>query len=196
MGKWTIPAIVVGAVLIIVALLSGAYNSLIAGRENVNKMSGNLQSTYQMRTDLIPNLVNTVKGSANFEQDTLTQVIEARSKATQVVLPQNATPDQIKAYQDAQNGVTSALGRLIAVAENYPDLKTTTAFQGLMDSLAGTEARINTARKDYNDAVQPFNQKVQTFPTNIVASLMGFQTLPYFEADANATTAPTVNFGE
>jgi len=196
MGKWTIPAIVVGAVLIIVALLSGTYNGLIASRENVNKMSGNLQSTYQMRNDLIPSLVETVKGSADFEQDALTQVIDARSKATQVVLPQNATPDQIKAFQDAQNGMTSALGRLIAVAENYPDLKTTTAFQGLMDSLAGTEARINTARKDYNDAVQPFNQKVQTFPTNIVAGLMGFQTLPYFEADANASKAPTVNFGE
>lgn len=196
MGKWTVPAIIIGAVLIIAAVLGGTYNSLVAGRENVNKTSGNLQSTYQMRTDLIPNLVNTVKGSANFEQETLTQVIEARSKATQVTLPANATPEQIKAYQDAQNGVTSSLGRLLAVAENYPDLKTTTAFQGLMDSLAGTEARINTARKDYNEAVQPFNQKVQTFPTNIIAGMMGFRTLPYFEADANATKAPNVNFGQ
>lgn len=196
MGKWTVPAIIIGIVLIIAAVLGGTYNSLVAGRENVNKMSGNLQSTYQMRNDLIPNLVKTVEGSANFEKSTLTAVIDARSKATQVSLPENATPDQIKAYQDAQNGVTSALGRLIAVAESYPDIKTTTAFQSLMDSLAGTEARINTARKDYNDAVQPFNQKVQSFPTNIVASVMGFKTLPYFEAEANASKAPAVNFGE
>lgn len=196
MGKWTVPAIVIGAILLFAAILGGTYNSLIAGRENVNKMSGNLQSAYQLRNDLIPNLVATVKGSANFEQDTLTKVIEARSKATQVTLPANASPEQIQAYQDAQNGVTSSLGRLIAVAENYPDIKSTTAFQGLMDSLSGTEARINTSRKDYNDAVQPFNQKVQTFPTNIVAGLMGFKTLPYFQADANASKAPTVNFGQ
>ena len=196
MGKWTIPAIIIGAALLIMVALGGTYNSLVAGRENVNKMGGNLQSAYQMRNDLIPNLVKTVEGSANFEKSTLTQVTEARNKATQVTLPKDATPEQIKAYQDAQNGVTSSLGRLIAVAESYPDIKSTTAFLGLMDSLAGTEARINTARKDYNDAVQPFNQKVQTFPTNIVAGVMGFRTLPYFEADANASKAPTVNFGQ
>ena len=195
MGKWKVPVIILGVAMLLAAILGGTYNGLVASRESVNKASGNLQSAYQMRNDLVPNLVSTVKGSANFEQDTLTKVMDARAKATQVTLPPNATAEQIQQYQDAQNGVTSSLSRLIAVSENYPDLKTTTAFQGLMDNLSGIEARINTSRKDYNEAVQPYNQKVQTFPTNIVAGPMGFKTLPYFEADANASKAPTVNFG-
>lgn len=195
LGKWTIPAVLVGVVLILAMVLGGVYNGLVASRESVNKASGDLQSAYQRRSDLIPNLVNVVKGSADFEQSTLTDVVEARSKATSVQLPDNATPEQIKAFQDAQGELSGALSRLLVTVEAYPDIKSTQAFLSLQDQLEGTENRINIARNDFNNVVRPYNQKVQTFPTNLVAGMFGFKVTPYFEADDGADKAPTVDFG-
>lgn len=193
-NKWTVPVLLGGIVLVIAIVFGGVYNGLVKSREGVNQASANLQSSYQRRSDLIPNLVNTVKGSSTFEQDTLTKVVDARSKATQVTLPANATPEQLKAFQDAQSGLSSSLSRLIAVAENYPDLKSTQAYQDLMVQLEGTENRINTARNDYNNVVKDHNVKVQSFPTNIAAGLFGFKTAPMFQGDAGVEKAPTVNF--
>lgn len=193
-GKWTIPAIVAGVVLLLIVIFGGTYNSLVAGRESVNKATGDLQSSYQRRSDLVPNLVSTVKGSANFEQETLNQVVEARAKATSITLPENATPEQIQSFQNAQGELSGALGRLLMVAENYPDLKTTEAFRDLQVQLEGTENRINVARNDFNNAARPYNQKVQTFPTNLVAGLFGFKTVSYFTADDGASRAPAVDF--
>lgn len=195
LGKWTIPAVLVGVVLLLAMVLGGVYNGLVASREGVNKASGDLQSAYQRRSDLIPNLVNVVKGSADFEQSTLTDVVEARSKATSVQLPDNATPEQIKAFQDAQGELSGALSRLLVTVEAYPDIKSTQAFLSLQDQLEGTENRINIARNDFNNVVRPYNQKVQTFPTNLVAGMFGFKVTPYFEADDGADKAPTVDFG-
>ncbi len=193
-NKWTVPVVVGAIVLVLVMIFGGTYNGLISSREGVNKASADLQSAYQRRSDLIPNLVNTVKGSSTFEQDTLTKVVDARSKATQVTLPANATPEQLKAFQDAQSGLSSSLSRLIAVAENYPDLKSTQAYQDLMVQLEGTENRINTSRNDYNNVVKDHNVKVQSFPTNIAAGMFGFKTAPLFQGDAGVEKAPTVKF--
>jgi LemA protein len=137
-----------------------------------------------------------VKGSADFEQDTLTQVVEARSKATGVQLPDNATPEQMQAFQDAQGELSGALSRLIVNVEAYPNIKSTEAFRDLQVQLEGTENRINVARNDFNNVVRPYNQKVQTFPTNLVAGMFGFKTTPYFEAKEGAQDAPTVDFAD
>ena len=196
LGKWTIPAVLVGIVVLIAIVLGGTYNSLVASRETVNKATGDLQSAYQRRSDLIPNLVNVVKGSADFEQDTLTQVVEARSKATGVQLPDNATPEQMQAFQDAQGELSGALSRLLVTVEAYPNIKSTEAFRDLQVQLEGTENRINVARNDFNNVVRPYNQKVQTFPTNLVAGMFGFKTTPYFEAKEGAQDAPTVDFAD
>lgn len=195
-SKWFVPGIVIAVLLVLAMILGGTYNGLVSQRESVKKSLGDLQSAYQRRNDLIPNLVNTVKGSGEFEQDTLNQVIEARSKATSTTIDvNNATPEQIQAYQEAQAGAGSALGRLIAVAEAYPTLKTTDAYRDLMNQLEGTENRINQARNDYNTVAQPYNARIQTFPTNIFANLFGFKEYAYFKADAGAEKAPTVDFG-
>ncbi len=196
LGKWTIPAVLVGIVVLIAIVLGGTYNGLVASRETVNKATGDLQSAYQRRSDLIPNLVNVVKGSADFEQDTLTQVVEARSKATGVQLPDNATPEQMQAFQDAQGELSGALSRLLVTVEAYPNIKSTEAFRDLQVQLEGTENRINVARNDFNNVVRPYNQKVQTFPTNLVAGMFGFKTTPYFEAKEGAQHAPTVDFAD
>lgn len=194
MRKWTVPAIIIGVVLLLVAIFGGTYNGLVSSRASVNKATADLQSAYQRRSDLVPNLVSTVKGSAAFEQDTLTKVVDARSKATQITLPAGATADQLKQFQEAQTGLSGSLSRLIAVAENYPDLKTTQAFQDLMVQLEGTENRINVARGDYNDVVKTYNVKVQSFPTNLVAGMFGFTAAPSFQGDPGVEKAPTVNF--
>ena len=143
----------------------------------------------------MPNLVNTVKGAANFEQETLTQVTEARAKATSISIdPSKATPEQLAAYQNAQGELSQALGRLLAVSENYPELKAVDAFRDLQVQLEGTENRIAVARKDFNDVAGGYNTSVQRFPTNITANLFNFDQFPYFEADEGAENAPTVNF--
>ncbi len=195
-GKWVVPGIIAGVVLLLAMMFGGTYNSLVQDREKVTAAFSNVQTQYQRRADLIPNLVNTVKGSSNFEQETLTQVVEARSKATSIqVDPSKATPEEVAKYEEAQGQVGSALGRLIAVAESYPDLKASAAYQDLMSQLEGTENRIQVARSDYNEVARPYNARVQTFPTNLIAGLFGFDKRAYFEAADGSDTAPSVDFG-
>lgn len=184
---------------IIVAVLAfwgiGKYNAMAMAQENVEKSWADVETQYQRRSDLVPNLVNTVKGYAQHEQSTLEAVVSARTKATQVTIdPANATPEQIAAYQQAQGELGQALGRLIAITENYPDLKANTNFQELMSQLEGTENRIAVARSKFNDEARGFNKLVVVFPGNLVAKFCGFEKKNYFEADAGAKTAPTVEF--
>lgn len=194
-SKWLIPGIIIGAIVIVALFVIGGYNGLVGQRESVNKTFSNLQAQYQRRADLVPNLVNTVKGAANFEKSTLTDVTNARAKATGITIdPSKATPEQLAQYQQAQGELSQALGRLLAVTENYPDLKATAAFQGLQTQLEGTENRITVARKDYNDVAASYNARVQTFPTSLTAGIFGFKTFPYFQADNGADKAPTVDF--
>lgn len=194
--KWLVPGIAVGVVLLLVMIFGGTYNGLVGSRENVNTKFANLQSQYQRRADLVPNLVNTVQGAADFEKSTLTEVTNARANATKVTIdPSKATPEQLAQYQQAQGELSQALGRLLAVAESYPQLTATQNFKDLQVQLEGTENRIAVARNDFNEAARGFNTTVQTFPTNIVAGLFGFKTFTYFEASAGSDKAPTVQFG-
>lgn len=182
---------VVGAM----SLSSCSYNSMVQLDENVKGKWGAVQTQYQRRADLIPNLVATVKGAANFEQSTLTAVIEARAKATSIqVDPAKLTPEAIQQYQAAQGQLGSALGRLLAVTENYPQLRSNESFMGLQAQLEGTENRITVARKDFNDAVQQFNTKIRSFPANISAKMFGFSEKGYFQAEAGTDKAPKVQF--
>lgn len=195
---WKMLLIGLGGVLLLVVLpVLGSYNGLVNEREAVRGQINNLQSQYQRRSDLVPNLVNTVKGSADFEQETLTAVVEARAKATSVTIdPSNATPDQMQAFQDAQGGLSSALSRLLVSVEAYPDIKSTEAFRDLSSQLEGTENRIQVARSDYGKAVQAYNARIQRFPTNIAANVFGFDAFPYFTADKGSEAAPTVDFND
>jgi LemA protein len=178
-----------------VSLSSCNYNSVVKKDENVKAAWGAVQSQYQRRADLIPNLVNTVKGAANFEKSTLTAVIEARAKATSIqVDPSKLTPESIQQFQAAQGQLGSALGRLLAVSENYPDLKSNANFQGLQTQLEGTENRINVSRLDFNTAVQDYNSSIRTFPANLTAKMFGFTEKGYFAAEAGADKAPKVQF--
>ena len=195
--KGIILGVIGGILLLLLLSIVGGYNSLVTQRENVQKTFANVQTQYQRRADLVPNLVNTVKGAANFEQQTLTDVVNARAKATSITIdPSKATPEQLAEYQKAQGELSQALGRLLVVTENYPDLKAVATFQDLQAQLEGTENRIAVARKDYNDIAASYNAKIKRFPTVITANLFSFDAFPYFQADANAQTAPTVDFGE
>lgn len=172
-----------------------SYNGLVSNEEAVSKAWGNVESDYQRRADLIPNLVNTVKGYADFEKETLTKVIEARASATQVKIDaSNLTPENVAAFQQAQAGLSSALGRLLAVAENYPDLKANQNFLGLQDELAGTENRINVSRQRFNDTVNEYNVSRRRFPNVLFSSLLGFKEKGYFKAEAGSEKAPEVKF--
>ncbi len=186
------------AILVIVgtmSLSSCSYNSMVKLDENVKGKWGAVQSQYQRRTDLIPNLVATVKGAANFEKSTLTDVIEARAKATSVqVDPSKLTPESIEKFQAAQGQLSQALGRLMVVTENYPTLKSNENFLGLQAQLEGTENRINVARLDFNTAVQDYNSKIRTFPANLTAKMFGFAEKGYFQAEAGADKSPKVQF--
>jgi LemA protein len=184
------------AVLAIIALFSGCgYNSLVKLDEDVKTKWGAVEAQYQRRADLIPNLVNTVKGAAKFEQSTLTAVIEARSKASQITVdPNKLTEENIQKYQAAQGQITQALGRLMVLTENYPQLKATDQFRDLSAQLEGTENRITVARTDYNAAVQTYNTKVRSFPNNLTAGMFGFSQKAAFKADAGAQNAPKVEF--
>lgn len=193
MKNWKIPAVIGGVVLLLIMIVAGSYNSMVASRESVNTAWSKVESQYQRRSDLIPNLVNTVKGAANFEQETLTKVVEARAKATQIKVDAN-NPDDIAKFQQAQSEVSSSLSRLLAVAENYPQLKATENFRDLQSQLEGTENRITVARNDFNDAAKSYNTKVKSFPTNLLAGMFGFKERPYFEPDAGANKAPSVDF--
>lgn len=172
-----------------------SYNGLVSSSQKVESSFGNVQSQYQRRADLIPNLVNTVKGAADFEQDTLTQVVEARAKATQITIdPSKATPEQLQQYQNAQGELSQALGKLLAIAEAYPQLTATENFKDLQSQLEGTENRIQVARSDYNNELKIYNTKVRHFPTVVVAGAFGFDQKPYFEATPGAENAPAVQF--
>jgi LemA protein len=192
MGKW----IGIGALILIVLWIFSSYNGLVNKQESVNSQWATVESQYQRRMDLIPNLVNTVKGYAEFEQETLTKVVEARSNATAVKIdPTNLTPEKLAQFQQAQEGVTSALSRLLVVVEKYPDLKANQNFLDLQSQLEGTENRIAVERKRFNDVVNTYNSAVRTFPGVIVAKITGFERKGYFEAAEGAETAPTVDFG-
>lgn len=189
-----------GIIVIIILVLLGMfgcskYNGLVKQDENVKNKWGAVQSQYQRRADLIPNLVSTVKGAANFEQETLTKVIEARAKATQVTInADDLSPEKIQQFQQAQGQLSSALGRLLAVAESYPQLKANQNFLDLQAQLEGTENRITVARNDFNNAVNEYNSNVRTFPNNLVAGISGFKQKGYFEAQAGSENAPKVQF--
>jgi LemA protein len=190
--------VLIGIVVIVafVALLSGCgYNSLVKLDEDVKTKWSNVETQYQRRADLIPNLVNTVKGAAKFEESTLTAVIEARSKASQITVdPDKLNEENIQKYQAAQGQITQALGRLMVLTENYPQLKATDQFRDLSAQLEGTENRITVARRDYNQSVQAYNVKVRSFPNNITAGMFGFGQKAAFKADAGAQNAPKVEF--
>ena len=196
MKKSTLIWIIVIAVLgMIVVWGIGRYNAFVTMQENVENAWGQVENQYQRRADLVPNLVATVKGYAAHEQATLVGVMEARAKATQMNIdPTNATADQLAQYQAAQGELSQALGRLMAVAENYPDLKANENFRQLADQLEGTENRIAYARNLFNDCAKEFNAAIRRFPGNIVAGICGFERKPYFEAEAGAEKAPTVEF--
>lgn len=183
-------------VIVLVALWGiSSYNGLVGMDENVSNKWANVETQYQRRSDLIPNLVNTVKGYAKHESQTLEAVMAARSQATQVKIdPSNCTPQQLAAYQKAQGDVTMALGKLLAITENYPDLKANQNFLELQSQLEGTENRINVARKDFNDSAKKYNTSLRRFPRNIIASMFGFEKRNYFEAEAGAEKAPKVEF--
>lgn len=171
------------------------YNNMVSMDEAVKSAWSNVETQYQRRADLIPNLVSTVKGYAAHEESTLQAVIDARSKATSVNISlDELTPEKIAEFQQAQSAVSSALGRLIAVSENYPDLKANQNFLELQAQLEGTENRITVARKAFNDATQGYNVAVRSFPANIIAMIFGFDQKTYFEAEEAAATAPKVEF--
>ncbi|WP_288233509.1 LemA family protein [uncultured Haemophilus sp.] len=171
------------------------YNDLMRAEEDINSVWGNVESAYQRRADLIPNLVNAVKGQANFEKETLTAVMDARSKATAVTInPNTATEDEMAKFQAAQQDVNSSLSRLLVTVEKYPELKAHEGFLNLQAQLEGTENRINTERNNFNAAVKEYNKQVREMPTKIAAIIMGFKAKPQFKAEAGAEKAPVVNF--
>ena len=196
MSKKTIIWIAVLGVLAIAIIWGvGRYNAIITAEENVNTAWSQVENQYQRRADLIPNLVETVKGYAAHESETLEGVIAARAKATQVVVdPTNASAEQIAAFQAAQGELSQALGRLLAISENYPDLKANQNFGALQSQLEGTENRITVARNNFNEVARQFNTMIRRFPTNIIANMMSMEKRAYFEATEGAEVAPKVEF--
>ena len=196
MKKSTLIAIIVLALIAIIALWGvKSYNQFVTAEENVETAWSQVENQYQRRSDLIPNLVNTVKGYAVHEQTTLEQVIAARAQATAIELDATQmTTDQIQAFNDAQGQLSMALGRLMAVSEAYPDLKANQNFLELQAQLEGTENRITVARNTFNEQAKAYNVLVRRFPRNIIAQMFGFEKKPYFEAETGAEKAPTVEF--
>ncbi len=191
------------ALLVVVLLVAfagcagcGAYNGLVSADERVNRTWADVETQYQRRADLIPNLVNTVKGAAGFERETLEAVTNARARATGINLSADDLndPEKVRQFQQAQSQLSGALGRLLVVSENYPELRATEAFRDLQAQLEGTENRINVARRDYNTAVEQYNASRRRFPTSLVAGVTGFESRTPFEADPGAEKAPTVDF--
>ena len=191
-----IVAIVIIFVLFLLAMWGmSSYNNLVTKEETVNQSWANVQNVYQRRSDLIPNLVATVKGVANFEQSTLTAVIEARANATKVnINPKNLDEASLQKFQSAQDGLSSALSRLMVVVERYPELKATQNFSELQAQLEGTENRISVERRNFNEAAQAYNTYLRRFPSNIFAGMFGFQKKAYFAAQKGAENAPKVEF--
>ena len=187
------------SVILVVAaamsLSSCSYNGMVKADEDVKGKWGEVQTQYQRRSDLIPNLVSTVKGEANFEKSTLTEVTDARARATSIqVDPTKLTPETIQKYQEAQGQLSTALGRLLVASENYPTLRANDAFRGLQVQLEGTENRISVARRDFNTSVQAYNSKIRSFPANITAKMFGFIEKGYFQSEAGSDKAPKVAF--
>ena len=190
--KWII---IIVAIVVIVGYCMTAYNSLVSKDEKVGEAWSNVENQYQRRSDLIPNLVNTVKGYATHEKETLADVLAARSKATQTSVDiADLTPEKLKAYQQAQGEIGSALGRLLAITENYPELKANENFKELQAQLEGTENRISVERRNFNEAAKTYNTSIRRFPANILAGMFGFEKRPYFEAQEGAEKAPEVKF--
>ena len=188
--------LIVGGILLLVVLwFVSNYNKLVREEEKTTQAWAQVENAYQRRADLIPNLVKTVKGAADFEKGTLESVIQARAEATSVrVDPTNLNEESIAAFEKAQNGLSASLGRLMMVVERYPELKATENFKELQAQLEGTENRISVERKKFNECVQAYNVKVRRFPTNIVAGIFGFETKAYFKATEGAEKAPEVDF--
>ncbi|QJD95004.1 LemA family protein [Mucilaginibacter robiniae] len=182
-------------IMVAMSFSSCSYNGIVQMDEDTKAKWGTVQSQYQRRADLIPNLVATVKGVANFEKGTLTAVTEARAKATSVQIdPSKLTPENVQKYQQAQGELSTALGRLLSVTEAYPTLRANDNFTALQGQLEGTENRISVARMDFNNSVQAYNSKIRSFPANLTAKMFGFQPKGYFQAEANAQSAPKVQF--
>ena len=187
--------VIVVFILILGGCGCGGYNKMVNLDENVKAKWSNVQSDYQRRADLVPNLVSTVKGAANFEQETLTKVIEARAKATSMnISPENLTPENIEKFQKAQDELRGSLSRLLVVAEQYPQLQATQNFKDLQAQLEGTENRIKVSRNDFNSAVQEYNSTVRRFPNNLFAGMFGFKQKEGFRAEAGSEKAPEVKF--
>lgn len=195
MKKWLPILIILGIILLAGVYLASLNNRLVPLDEGVSAQWGNVESAYQRRADLIPNVVNTAKGYAEFEQSTLIKVTEARSKATSIQIdPSNITPEQLQQFQEAQAGLTSALSRLLAVFERYPDLKANENFKELINELERTENRINVERNRFNEKAQALNVEVKKFPAKMFAGFLGFDERAYFKADEGAEAAPEVDF--
>jgi LemA protein len=196
MKKWLIPLVVIGVIAFgLYSWGKNFYNSAILLQESATKTWGDVESSYQRRNDLIGNLVKTVQGAADFEKSTLTDVIEARAKATSTTIDaSNLTAENMAAYQQAQSGLSSALSRLLVTVEDYPELKANQNFLELQSQLEGTENRINVARDRYNEAVEPYNKHIKTFPNKILAGLFNLDEMNYYKADAGSEQAPDVEF--
>lgn len=186
--------LIVAGLLVFLAAMN-YQNKFVTLDENVNLAFGNLQSDYQRRSDLIPNLVNTVKGAADFEKETLEALTSARARATSINIdPSNATADQLQQFQEAQSGLSQSLGRLLMVTENYPQLRASDNFKELQTQLEGTENRIKVARNKFNEAVSTYNVGIRRFPASVFAGIFGFDKKPTFQATEGAQNAPEVNF--
>lgn len=187
--------VVIAIVAVLVIWFATGYNSLVKQQEAVKTAWSQVENQYQRRSDLIPNLVNTVKGYATHESQTLENVVAARARATETVIdPENLTPEAIERFQAAQGELTNALGRLLMIQESYPDLKASQNFSELQAQLEGTENRIATERRNFNNTALVYNTRVRRFPSNVIAGLFGFKQYPYFEATETAQTAPVVEF--
>jgi LemA protein len=185
--------VLLGIVVLLFFWGCGAYNGLIGVDQEVKSKWGDVETNYQRRNDLYNSVIKTISASANFEKSVLTEVVNARAKATSIKVDIN-DPKSLEAYQQAQAGLQSSFSKLLAVVENYPDIKTTKAFQDFQTQIEGTENRINVARKDYNGAVQTYNLKVKTFPNNIFAGIFGYHEKPFYKSDPGSEKVPDMNF--
>ncbi len=193
--SWIIIAVIAVVVIAIFGWVKGGYNGMVEGEESVNKAWSQVENVYQRRADLIPNLVNTVKGYAAHESETLQGVVEARAKATQMTVNvDDLSEENIKKYQAAQGELQQAIGRLLMLTENYPDLKANENFRDLQAQLEGTENRITVERQKFNETAKEYNTNIRKFPTNILAGIFGFEKKGYFEAQEGAEKAPEVKF--
>ncbi|MCM1532290.1 MAG: LemA family protein [Bacteroides sp.] len=195
MKKYSVALLIVAVVIVVVSWCVSLYNGLVRKDEAVQAAWSQVENVYQRRMDLIPNLVNTVKGSADFERSTLQDVVEARSAASQVKVDANTlTSENIAAFQKAQDALSGSLSRLLVTVERYPDLKSSQNFRDLQAQLEGTENRIAVERKKFNESVRDYNTSIRRFPRNLVAGMFGFEKKGYFEASEGAENAPEVSF--